>query len=90
MRRSWHREISGDVQYALQPYWMFGSSTSIATHGSPYAYDSNVPLLFWGPAWVKPSAVTTRAETVDIAPTLARLLGVPSPAASEGRVLSLR
>jgi predicted AlkP superfamily pyrophosphatase or phosphodiesterase len=90
MRRSWNREISGDVQYALQPYWMFGSSTSIATHGSPYAYDSNVPLLFWGPAWVRAGMTPARAETIDIAPTLARMLGVPPPSASEGRPLALR
>jgi arylsulfatase A-like enzyme len=89
MRRTWHRDVSGDVQYALKPYWMFGSSTSIATHGSPYEYDTHVPLLVWGPRWVKPAAIGSRVDVVDIAPTLARLLGVPAPAASEGRPLPL-
>ena len=45
MRKTWNREVSGDVQYALKPYWMFGSSTNIATHGSPYPYDTGVPIL---------------------------------------------
>ncbi|HVE53506.1 MAG TPA: alkaline phosphatase family protein [Ramlibacter sp.] len=89
MRRSWHPEVSGDVQYALKPYWMFGSSTSIATHGSPHAYDTHVPILLWGPRWMKPAAVTTRVEVVDIAPTLARLLQVPVPSASQGKALPL-
>jgi predicted AlkP superfamily pyrophosphatase or phosphodiesterase len=89
MRRSWHHEVSGDVQYALKPYWMFGSSTSIATHGSPHPYDTNVPILFWGPRWVKPAMVGTRVEVADIAPTLARLLAVPAPAANQGKPLPL-
>lgn len=87
LRKSWHAEVSGDVQYALKPYWMFGSSTAVATHGSPYAYDTHVPILMYGPAWVKPGRIDSRVEVVDIAPTLARLLGVAAPGASQGRVL---
>lgn len=88
MARSWNQERSADVQYAIQPFHIFGSS--VATHGSPHPYDTHVPLMFWGPRWVKPAAVATRAEPVDIAPTLARMLGVQAPAQSEGRVLPLR
>lgn len=87
MRKTWHREVSGDVQYALKPYWMFGSS--IATHGSPYEYDTHVPLLLWGPKWVKAGAVPARVEIADVAPTLARVLGLPPPPASEGRPLPI-
>ena len=87
MRKTWNREVSGDVQYALKPYWMFGSSTNIATHGSPYPYDTQVPILMWGPRWVKPGAVASRVEVADIAPTLAQVLGIPAPPASEGRPL---
>lgn len=90
MRRTWHREVSGDVQYAAKPYWMFGSSTSIATHGSPYDYDTHVPILVYGPRWVRPGAIAQRVEVADIAATLARLLAVPAPAASEGKPLPLR
>jgi len=89
MRKSWNRDRSGDVQYVLKPYWMMTSSTSVATHGSPHAYDTHVPLMAWGPKWVKPGRVDTRVEVSDIAPTLARVLGVPVPSASEGRPLPL-
>jgi predicted AlkP superfamily pyrophosphatase or phosphodiesterase len=89
MRRTWHRDVSGDVQYATQPYWMFGSSSNVATHGSPYEYDNHVPMLLWGPRWVKPATVADRVEVVDLAPTLARMLGVPAPAANEGRPLPI-
>ena len=89
MRKSWHAELSGDVQYALKPYWMMTSSSSNTTHGSPHAYDTHVPILLYGPKWFRPGRIDRRAEVVDIAPTLARLLGVPAPAASEGRPLPL-
>lgn len=87
MRRSWHEDLSGDVQYTVKPYWMFLSSASIATHGSPYPYDTNVPILAWGPRWVKPGKVDARVEVVDIAPTVSQWLGVAVPAANEGRPL---
>jgi predicted AlkP superfamily pyrophosphatase or phosphodiesterase len=89
MARGWNREISGDVEFALKRYWMVGSSSNMTTHGSPHSYDTNVPLLFYGPAWVKPGRIDTRVEEVDIAPTLARMLGVAAPAAVEGKALPL-
>ena len=89
MRLSWNADVSGDVQLALKPYWMFGSSSSITTHGSPHPYDTNVPILVWGPRWVRAQAVERRVEVADIAPTLAGLLGVSPPPASEGRPLPI-
>jgi predicted AlkP superfamily pyrophosphatase or phosphodiesterase len=88
MSRSWNRELSGDVEFALKPYWMMTTSNA-ATHGSPHPYDTNVPILFYGPTWVKAGRVDTRVEEVDIAPTLARILGVPAPSAAEGKPLPL-
>lgn len=87
MRKTWHRERSGDVQFALRPHWMFGSA--VATHGSPHDYDTHVPVLLWGPRWVRPGVRAGRVEVVDIAPTLAGVLRLPVPAASEGRPLPL-
>lgn len=89
MRKSWHPDVSGEVQFSLKANWMFASSTSVTTHGSPHAYDTNVPILVYGPTWVKPGRVDTRVEVVDMAPTLARLLQVPAPSSSEGRQLPL-
>jgi predicted AlkP superfamily pyrophosphatase or phosphodiesterase len=89
MRKSWNRERSGDLQLALKPYWMFTSSTAVATHGSPHPYDTNVPILFYGPQWVKAGMVSERVEVSGIAPTLARILQIPPPSASEGKVLPI-
>ena len=60
-----------------------------ATHGSPWDYDRRVPILFWRKdmaGFEQPSAV----ETVDIAPTLAALIGLAMPEAEfDGRCLDL-
>ena len=87
LRRSWHPDVSGDVQYTLKPNWMFGSAP--ATHGSPHAYDTQVPILAYGPAWIRPGRIDTPVQAIDVAPTMARLLGVAAPEAAQGKLLPL-
>jgi hypothetical protein len=87
IRRSWNAERSGDVQFVTQPHWMFGSAG--ATHGSPHEEDTHVPLLLWGPRWVRAGRNAAAVDMVDLAPTLAQLLRVSAPAASEGQPLPL-
>ncbi len=88
MRNSWNRELSGDLQVALKPYWMYGGAPT-TTHGSPYPYDTNVPILFYGPSWVLPGRIDKHVEMADLAPTLAKILGVPAPSSCEGKPLPL-
>jgi predicted AlkP superfamily pyrophosphatase or phosphodiesterase len=61
----------------------------IATHGSPWDYDRRVPMLFWRrglAGFEQPAPV----ETVDIAPTLAAVLGLAVPAGQfDGRCLDI-
>lgn len=58
----------------------------IATHGAPYDYDSRVPLIFYGPGFTS-GRFGGFVRTVDLAPTLARRLGVPMLERVDGRVL---
>jgi predicted AlkP superfamily pyrophosphatase or phosphodiesterase len=88
MQRAWNRDLSGDLMLVTTPYSSFGGGTSGATHGTPYDYDTQVPLLLMGRRWIRPGALPQYAEVVDIAPTLAHLLRVRLPAAAEGRVLA--
>jgi predicted AlkP superfamily pyrophosphatase or phosphodiesterase len=88
MRRAWNRQLSGDLMVVIKPYWYFGTGTTGSSHGTPYAYDTNVPLLIMGKRWIRPGAYGQYAEVVDIAPTLAHLLHVRPPAGAEGRVLT--
>ncbi len=89
MRKSWHPEVSGDVQFTVKPHWMVGTGYA-ATHGSPHAYDTHVPIALYGPRWVQPGRIDTPVQVVDIAPTLARWLQVAAPARSEGTPLPVR
>lgn len=57
-------------------------------HGTPYWYDRHVPVLFMGPG-VAMGRDSTRAATVDVAPTLARMLGIAAPAELDGKVLDV-
>jgi arylsulfatase A-like enzyme len=59
---------------------------TVATHGTPYSYDTHVPLIIMG-AGVAPGRYTQAASPADIAPTLARLLRVQAPSSTVGRVL---
>jgi hypothetical protein len=54
-------------------------SGSVATHGSAWDHDRNVPIRFW---WKGIAAEdrTDSAMTVDIMPTLAGLIDLPVPA----------
>ena len=55
-------------------------------HGSPWAYDVSIPLMFAGPA-VKTGVYSTAATQQDVAPTLAAALDVRLPPTTTGRVL---
>ena len=48
-------------------------------HGSPWTYDTHIPLVFWGPRFVRPGRSLEPVSQQDIAPTLARALGLPMP-----------
>jgi predicted AlkP superfamily pyrophosphatase or phosphodiesterase len=55
-------------------------------HATPFSYDTHVPLAFYGLAF-QPGIYRTHAEPVDLAVTLASLLGINAPAQATGRVL---
>ena len=87
LEKAWHPFVSGDVQFAIKPNWGWGSRSTGANHGSPYEFDTHVPILLYGPAWIGKGRIDKAVEVVDIAPTLSAILGVPPPPASEGHLL---
>jgi predicted AlkP superfamily pyrophosphatase or phosphodiesterase len=76
---------SGDVIVVHEPFKYLGD-TIPATHGSPYSYDTHVPLLMMG-SGVAPGRYMQAATPADIAPTLASILGIQAPSNTVGRVL---
>lgn len=90
--RAWNRHAAIDLAVVQKPFYYFQSRSSksltVCSHGTPYSYDTNVPLMIEGAKWVQQGRYTTPAEVVDIASTLSAILHVRSPSAAEGRVLS--
>src|SRR6478609_7442276 len=48
-------------------------------HGSPWPYDTHIPLLLYGPPFIKTLVWNERVSQQDVAPTLAALLGTAPP-----------
>lgn len=73
------------VVVTLQPFFYYGSSFQ-TTHGSPHDLDAHVPVAFLG-APFKPGRYSEKVNVVDIAPTLAAMLGIKPLERLDGRVL---
>ena len=87
---NFHPKRSGDVFIVFEPNWFindFDGLTVASTHGSPWNYDTHVPIVFVG-AGLKPMTVDRRVRTVDIAPTLSTILGIKAPSGSVGEPLT--
>ncbi len=69
----------------LTPF-SYSASVSYATHGSPHDADAHVPLVFAG-QWIRAGHHTEFVRTVDLAPTVAAILGVRPLAPLDGKAL---
>jgi hypothetical protein len=78
---------SGNIYYQMAPYILVDDGATGTGHGTPWAYDQQVPLLWFG-SRIVPGIRQTPAAVADIAPTLSALLGLTAPGGSQGRVLS--
>jgi predicted AlkP superfamily pyrophosphatase or phosphodiesterase len=77
---------SGDIYVVFKPHWFindFDGLTVAATHGSPWRYDTYVPLVFAG-AGISAQKIQRRVLTVDVAPTLTAFLGIKPPSGTAG------
>ena len=80
---------SGDIYLVFEPHRFindFDGLTVASTHGSPWSYDTYVPVIFVAPG-VRPRTVHRRISPLDIAPTLTALVGAKPPSGAEGNPL---
>ncbi|MFO1252196.1 MAG: alkaline phosphatase family protein [Inhella sp.] len=89
LRLSWYPPRTGQLALVPLEGWMYSSRPTGSSHGSSWAYDQQVPILLWGPAWFGQGEVKTRVQPADLAPTLARTLGLPPLAQAQGQPLPL-
>ena len=82
--QGWFRGRSGDIQIVLPPGILDSERKKGTSHGSPYSYDSHVPLLWMG--WkVKQGETAELIHIEDIAPTLSHLLRIMEPNGCTGK-----
>lgn len=76
---------SGDIFFQLKKNWIFHGPTG-TNHGSPWKYNTHVPLLFYGYG-IKPGVYEEAVSIADIAPTVAQIIKVDMPEEVQGKVL---
>ncbi|MHC4615814.1 MAG: hypothetical protein ACYTAU_19875 [Planctomycetota bacterium] len=87
IRNNFHATRSGDIYIVQEPYWFnFEAGPVAVMHGSPWSYDTHVPVIFAGPG-IPAAKIFRPVQPADVAPTLAALLGMSPPASAQGTVL---
>ena len=74
----------------FEPNWFINDMeglTVASTHGSPWRYDTYVPIVFAG-AGLAPQTVDRRVQTVDVAVTLSTYMEIKPPSGSAGSPLT--
>jgi predicted AlkP superfamily pyrophosphatase or phosphodiesterase len=88
--RNYNPNRSGDIYVVFQPNRFindFGGLIVATTHGSPWRYDTYVPIIFAGMK-IPAQRINRMVYTVDIAPTLSLLVGAKPPTGSFGAPLN--
>jgi len=84
--RNFNPKRSGDIYLVLEPHWFvndFDGLTVASTHGSPWRYDTFVPIIFVGNGLTAKN-IFREVHTVDIALTLAKYLEIKAPSGATG------
>lgn len=80
---------SGDIYIVFAPHTFindFDGLSVAATHGSPWRYDTHVPVIFTG-GGISAAKIARPVTPYDIAPTLSAFLGITPPSGSAGNPL---
>ena len=86
VRNNFNPKRSGDIFIVFEPHWFindFDGLTVASTHGSPWNYDTYVPIFFAGHK-VKAKSISRPVGPQDIAATLADYLQIKPPSGSVG------
>jgi predicted AlkP superfamily pyrophosphatase or phosphodiesterase len=87
--KNFHPKRSGDIYVVFEPYVYitdFDGLRVASTHGSPWRYDTYVPVIFAG-AGLEAATVSRPVTPYDVAPTLSNYLGVKPPSSAIGNPL---
>lgn len=87
VQHGYNQKRSGDILF-IPPAGYIPYREAGTDHGSPFAYDTHVPLIFYGKG-IKKGSTAARTEITDIAPTIATLLGISFPNGTTGRAIDM-
>ncbi|MEO5674080.1 MAG: alkaline phosphatase family protein [Chitinophagales bacterium] len=83
----YYPERSGDLFYSMKPGWIDWIFEEGTSHGTVFAYDQHVPLIWYG--WhIQPGASAEKADMADVAPTISNWLRIAFPSGCTGNPLS--
>lgn len=82
-RQSFRSGRGPDLYFRLKEYTLFSKEVAGTSHGSPYEYDTQVPMIFTGPG-ISPRIFSDSVRSVDFAPTVFVLLGYRPPKNLDG------
>jgi predicted AlkP superfamily pyrophosphatase or phosphodiesterase len=83
---NFHPKRSGDIYIVFEPNWFINEFDGLAvasTHGSPWNYDTHVPIVFAGMN-IQHQTVDRPVQSVDVAATLSAILSIKPPSGSVG------
>jgi predicted AlkP superfamily pyrophosphatase or phosphodiesterase len=83
IQRGFNQNRSGDILFTLESGWIMSGYSTGTTHGSPYQYDTHVPLLWYG-AGITKGETKSKIVIPDIAATLSVMLNIQAPSACSG------
>jgi len=87
IENGYHSERCGAIEIVTKPGWYQWYGNTGTTHGSPYPYDTHIPLLFMG--WgVNQGKSNKQHYMTDITPTISALLRIQAPSGSVGKVIT--
>lgn len=89
VKNNYHPQRSGDIYLVFTPRSYVNDMdglTIASTHGSPWRYDTHVPVIFAGHT-IESNTISREITPYDIAPTLSNLLGITQPSGATGKVL---
>ncbi len=88
VQRAFHPQRSGNVLVVQSASWYLYSDPDeyAATHGSPYPYDTHVPIMIAGPG-ISPCVTERAVGPQDVASTVAMLLMIAAPPGNDGEPL---
>jgi arylsulfatase A-like enzyme len=83
LRRGYGFDRGQDFLLVFDENTLVTSGPTGTSHGSPYRYDTHIPVLFWGPKYTT-TILHRRVNLVDVAPTIAGYLNIPPPNTIDG------